>query len=507
MSFILTLLSALLLVYFPLPLKHARDNQVGTDVTVKQDQYDRWGIVPGDLGYKYTRKIKYSASASLDLADEPREVDLEMSRQFTNVDYVHTESILDYTQEYQYSGLDSTQMNKTMTSINFGAISAWHQINNRPEFLNGYRALVAMKKLYQQSDSYHRLFATNALYVAFNDENIVNQSVLRTVSAATQQAIMNDETYGFNNSETLYQWIRAMNGGADSQVYQDIVTHYQTGKSLADFTTTVMDQVVGDHSLLKMLNTTFTASVARARGPGYQSHLVDAAQFYQDQWGGRLITGDPSIPLYRVDAEHPSVQTVYDTFKTAAKKIPDAFSLPDYAPELNYYLSVVLSLSDEECSFTTPEIGTLFSDDITSPTTLLNPVNLQFFFENYHQGKFYAINKRFKEQNSPVLDDIKIHGIAKYIQFLIEKQVTQGSTGDSDYLQFTSYGSLLSAAMKKSYTQISTALRDWLPTRYFAAWADVNKKTCTTFLTPVITNATQVGEICSNFSFEALDRV
>lgn len=72
-----------------------------------------------------------------------------------------------------------------ITTPNHAALSVWHQINNRPEFLNGYKALVEMKKLYYKSDSYNRLFARNAYYVAFNDENIVNQSVLKAVSSPT----------------------------------------------------------------------------------------------------------------------------------------------------------------------------------------------------------------------------------------------------------------------------------------------------------------------------------
>jgi hypothetical protein len=394
-----------------------------------------------------------------------------------------------------------------MTSVNFGALSAWHQINNRPEFLNGYRAMVEMKQQYQKTDSYNRMLALNAFNVAFNDENIVNQSVLKSVSVATQSAIMNDAVYGLNSSDTLYQWVKAMNGGSSSKIYNDIVQYFQNTMKLADFTTTVMDQVVGDHSLLKMLNTTFTASIARAMGDDYQFHLVQADQFYNDQWGGRYITKNKDIPLYFVDDQHPNIKTVFDLYKNVANMIPDSFTLTRYPPELNYFLSEVLNLSDEDCDLTPAQIKQLFNDDITQPTTLLNPSNLHFFFENYHQGKFDSINTLFKEMNSPNLNNNQINGIAKYIQYLIANQVVNGQDGNPDFQQLTSYSSLLSMNMLKAYTQISQTIQNWLEPRYFAAWADVNKKTCESYFAAYLTNTTQLNMACGNFPFNRVATV
>lgn len=52
---------------------------------------------------------------------------------------------------------------------------------------------------------------------------------------------MNDKKYGFNNTDTLYDWILAMNGGSDSQIYQDIVDYFVNTVKLTDFNNTVMD--------------------------------------------------------------------------------------------------------------------------------------------------------------------------------------------------------------------------------------------------------------------------
>lgn len=99
-TLILTVLFSLLLIYFPMPLEHARDNQINADVTIKQDQYDRWGVIPGQLGYKYTRNVKYSTLIQNEGAGEEKQLNMEINREFTNVDYAHTESVINYNQDY-----------------------------------------------------------------------------------------------------------------------------------------------------------------------------------------------------------------------------------------------------------------------------------------------------------------------------------------------------------------------------------------------------------------------
>lgn len=61
--------------------------------------------------------------------------------------------------------------------------------------------------------------------------------------------------------------------------------------------------------------------------------------------------------------------------------------------------------------------------------------------------------------------------------------------------------------LMKSYNQISMTIQNWLETRYFAAWADVNKKTCNTFFAAYLTNATQLEITCNNFPFDRVATV
>ena len=59
--------------------------------------------------------------------------------------------------------------------------------------------------------------------------------------------------------------------------------------------------------------------------------------------------------------------------------------------------------------------------------------------------------------------------------------------------------------MQKSYTQISNAIKHWLPTRYFGAHLDLAQANCSNLLSDAITNQTLLQAICANYSFSDLD--
>jgi len=127
--------------------------------------------------------------------------------------------------------------------------------------LNAFKALAQMKKLFVKSDPYLRYFARNIFYLAFNDKLIMNGSVLNRLDAATQTAIFEDDTYGFKDPTTLYQWTKAMNEGKTSGIYQQILTYFSVTKGLTDFTDATMQQIVGDHSLMYQMNSTMTSQI------------------------------------------------------------------------------------------------------------------------------------------------------------------------------------------------------------------------------------------------------
>ena len=167
-----------------------------------------------------------------------------------------------------------------MTTFNHAGLSVWQQLMGRPDFLNAFKAVTQMKKLFIKSDPYLRYFARNIYYLAYNDINIMESSVLNTLKPATQTAIFNDETYGFKDPTTLYQWTRAMNAGSSSAIYQQILSYFSVTKGLTDFTDTTMQQIVGDHSLMFQMNTTMTGQIGFAMK--YTGHLVPNDQLITD---------------------------------------------------------------------------------------------------------------------------------------------------------------------------------------------------------------------------------
>ena len=119
-------------------------------------------------------------------------------------------------------------------------------------------------------------------------------------------------TYGFKTEATFYKWVRAFSKGSSSEFYSDILTYCSVTLNLADFTPQVMDQIIGDFSLMYQLNNTFSNNIGFTLG--YKPPLADEEDFINDQWRGRLITSNPKIPLWFVTPEAPLLDTIYELY-------------------------------------------------------------------------------------------------------------------------------------------------------------------------------------------------
>jgi len=204
---------------------------------------------------------------------------------------------------------------------------------------------------------------------------------------------------------------------------------------------------------MHQLNTTLTYQIGHTMN--YPNNQVEKDAFITDQWGMRAITNNPSSYMYFIDADHPVLTSIYDIYKGAsALSMPDSFTLANYAPELNWYVRDVLHLMNEDIELSPQLCRTLFAEDTTSVQTLLSPLNMYFFFDQYeNSGNLAAISKRFSVDGS-TLSDSMVKGIYQYLQFLVDKQVDQGNFG-GDYNEHSAFGSLFSMAMAKSYAVIS----------------------------------------------------
>ena len=116
---------------------------------------------------------------------------------------------------------------------------------------------------------------------------------------------------------------------------------------------------------------------------GYSNNMVSLKDFINDQWASRAITNNLKINL---TAEAGLLDSVFDLYSNLTGTVPDYFSLTDYPPELNYFLAETLHLLDDDISFDSAQISLLFDEDISNHQTLMNPVNLHFFYEKYKLG-------------------------------------------------------------------------------------------------------------------------
>ena len=77
------------------------------------------------------------------------------------------------------------------------------------------------------------------------------------------------------------------------------------------------------------------------------------------------------------------------------ESIPEAFEVLNYPSELHYYFSKVLNLPAEETTLDLTNVQTLFSLNISDYQTLINPVNLNYFYEKFKVDDMDSIQKRF----------------------------------------------------------------------------------------------------------------
>jgi hypothetical protein len=109
------------------------------------------------------------------------------------------------------------------------------------------------------------------------------------------------------------------------------------------------------------------------------------------------------------------------------QSIPSRFSLiAGYEPELYYFMRYKLKYTEEEASIQSADSQNLLAVDASSFTTLLNPTNLQFFFEKYKQGDLDSIASRFSTGKTATLTNKHIEAIYQYLVFITEKEFKVG---------------------------------------------------------------------------------
>lgn len=87
-------------------------------------------------------------------------------------------------------------------------------------------------------------YAYNAYNYVFSDYELVQNGVLASFNATSQDLIYNDEIYGMSSSSVLLVWVEAMLEKEDKTseltVYNTIIAYYQ-GLKIEEFNETTMD--------------------------------------------------------------------------------------------------------------------------------------------------------------------------------------------------------------------------------------------------------------------------
>lgn len=213
LSFTSALALTCLLIWFRLPVRDMVQNEINTKILIKQHQHKRWAHMPGDLGYMWTRSLHlFQGDANM---DKEYRINYHMERDFEDIEYVHIQSVVDYTEKYSFmiEG-DSSMMTDKINTFNLGALSTWYQLEHRPDFLKAFKALTQLKKLYLRCDPYGRYFAHNIWLMAYKDKAVMKSSVLSGISDSDANILMDDPVYGIGTGKgTLYRWVKAMNEG------------------------------------------------------------------------------------------------------------------------------------------------------------------------------------------------------------------------------------------------------------------------------------------------------
>jgi len=107
--------------------------------------------MPGSLGYGISRKLDLSlpvppTEGEDATADPPAKksysISLKAKRSFEDIEYRPTESVVGLSERYDYEVEEGAEDMKTPVTVrNSGALSVWHQLNHRPDFLGGFKAL------------------------------------------------------------------------------------------------------------------------------------------------------------------------------------------------------------------------------------------------------------------------------------------------------------------------------------------------------------------------------
>ena len=328
-----------------------------------------------------------------------------------------------------------------------------------------------LRNLYYASDPYERYFARNLHEFGYKDEEKMTKTVLFGLDATTAMTIWSDPLYGFEQPDTLYSWVLAMNRHnpdvpAGDATYKRILAHF-TEKKLKGFDESTMEQICGINSVMFQLSHAFAYNVADQLDYGA---TVDRAKLMTDQWGSRLMTKNTKLPLVWITVDDKTgkvtdyhkghnavlVNSTYDmTSGDASKALPGSLTALPFPPEINYFLEVTLKVAEADAAIDANQAkGLLSEDDPLDPQTLINPDSMEFVWRKRQTNDVDALRKRFTSVVATRnLTDQFIDGLGKYLDqaagLLDDDASDQDLRGGKRYSSSSSFGSLMATTLRK----------------------------------------------------------
>jgi len=467
---IIALLTAILV---PIAVNAGLDKKIDAKILLKESEIEYWGHTPGNYNIDSTEKYKVFGYPSKNVEDllavqTAGEHSFKVEKKYENISYSVIEDTITFEQNKTLKETKKEVNEEAGYLINLGALSTNYLLSDKENFKEIYSLLkTSAEQMIEHLVPY--VFSMNAFYTAMNDKDIVMKSVLPGIK--NSGSIFVDDEMGFGSIKSLSKWIKAIEGGSTSEVYQTLQNHFKLKDSH-------MDQIVGPKSFLKALYSATQVSYALQ----YNCRkFCDNTTMFAIQWSSQNVT---NLPDTFISPKVKAVESLYDLDNTLFGARPE-FS---YASNLSHITSEALNLTQ---ALRLASIAS-FEDS----ASIFNPTNLYLFFSSYLTKSYDNIMIKFKlvsEKQCDAIYDYLINYVIPKLGNYEEKKGTK---------QHKAFANLVTHTIKKSEELLGEFLYYELFARYIGAALIKDKKKCTDFVS-VGTDKAKAEQACEKVPFDS----
>jgi hypothetical protein len=353
--------------------------------------------------------------------------------------------------------------------LNLGALSTNYLLSDKESFKEIYALLRdTADKMTDTLVPY--VFSMNAYYTAINDEEIAMNSVLKGITKVRADEIFANDKFGFGTIKSLSNWIRAIEGGTTSTIYQYLRNYF----TLSDVE---MDQIAGPSSFLKALYSAIQVSYALEYDC---KKFCDNTTMFAIQWASQNIT---------------NLETTF----ISPKVIPAAslFDLDDTLfgaqPEFSFGIET-LGRKSEPLNLT-QSLGLASIASFEDSISIFNPKNLYDFFRSYQAQRYDNIKIKFKLVSEAQADAIHDYLLNYVVPKLGNYEDKKGNK------QHKAFARLVTYTVDKTVKELEDFLPSEMWARYIGAALIHDLKKCVDFVKVAVSNETRVNTACTKADY------